>query len=143
MEWEAHKALCDAGNLSALLAHLEIEHDPIERDCFYIASFHMTYRDHPEVAREIVRRYIDEFSRNPFPFTADTKPDARLLKWLALDFSQDDESEDTAEVAHNLDLAIWVCQIALHFGVTDDGTKKGFAGRMASLQEARDKLSSS
>ena len=129
MSWEDHNALCIAGNLPALLSRLELEDHPVEREVFYIASFNMTYRGHPEVAIEIARRYIDEFSRDPFPFRPNSKPDNKVLKQLALLYEYEGE----------FDWAIWACQVALHFGITDDGTKKGFAGRIAKLQKTKER----
>lgn len=131
MSWEDHNALCLAGNLPALLAYLEFEDHPVEREVFYIASFNMTYRDNPEVAIEIARRYIDEFSREPSPFRPNSKPDSHVLKRLALHYEYEGE----------FDWAIWACQIALYFGITDDGTKKGFAGRIAKIQKAKERNS--
>lgn len=126
--WEEQNALCVAGDLPALLACLELEDHPVEREVFYTSSFHMMERDHTAAAIEIAQRYIAEFSREPFPFVAGSKPDAEILKRLALLYEYDGD----------LDRAIGACEVALRFGINDDGTKKGFAGRLAKLQRTKE-----
>src|SRR5438876_406614 len=96
--WEDWNALCLAGDISALLAQLELEDHPFERAMFYTGSFHMTRYVRDDVALEIGRRYLDEFYREPFAFELGSKPDPKILKELALLYEYEAE----------FDLAIWV-----------------------------------
>jgi hypothetical protein len=133
LTWDQHHALCNKGDLAALLAHLDQEDHPIERECFYVATINMTYRDYPQVAIEIGIRYIEEFYRTPEPFGPRHPPNGDILKRLVLlfdPFQYEGDEDYTGSKEH----AIWVCKFALAFGVTD-GTKKGFQGRLQVLEE--------
>src|ERR1035441_3584049 len=132
MTWEEHNAMCESGDLNALLAHLEQEDHPIEREIFYGATINMTHSKHPQVAIAIGTRYIEEFYRTPEPFGTGHPPDGAILKRLALLFDPASYEEDE-EYSGDLQRAIWVCQFALAFGVTNDGTKSGFQGRLQNL----------
>lgn len=132
MTWEQHNALCIKGDNAALIAVLEQENRPVEREGFYISTIYMTYRDHPQVAIAFGTRYIEEFYQVREPFGIGRKPRGDILKRLVLllDPFQYDGDED---YNGNRNLAIWVCKFALAFGVTD-GTKKGFQGRLRDLE---------
>ena len=125
MTWEQHRALCTTGDLPALLAHLETETRPAEREVFYISTFNMMWRNDPGDAIEIGRLYIDEFSREPRTILPASKPSAEVLAQLSHLYEADEA----------YDFAAWVCEVALHFGITNDGTKKGFAARLARLRQ--------
>jgi hypothetical protein len=132
MIWDQHHSLCESGDLPALLAHLAAEDDPIEREIFYGATIEMAHRKHPQVALAIGTQYIEEFYRTPEPFGAGHPPDGAILKRLALLFDPAGYEGDE-EYTGDLQRAIWVCQFALAFGVTNDGTKSGFQGRLQNL----------
>ena len=134
MTWEQHNALCKKGDLEALVAHLGREHDPIERECFYIGTINMTYRDHPQVAIAVGRRYIEEYYQTPEPFGYGRPPNGDILKRLVLLFDPF-QYEGDEDFNGNRELAIWVCKFALAFGVSE-GTKKGFQGRLQDLEKA-------
>ena len=135
MTWDQHHALCESGDLAALVAHLGQEGDPIEREAFYGTTIEMTHREHPQVALAIGVQYIEEFYRTPEPFGPGHLPDGAILKRLALLF---DPAGYEGDEEYNGDLkrAIWVCQFALAFGLTNDGTKGGFQGRLLNLLAA-------
>jgi hypothetical protein len=133
MTWDQHHALCESGDLSALVAHLEEEDHQLEREVFYIATINMTHRKHPQVALAIGTRYIEEFYRTQEPFGPGHPPDGAILKRLALLFDPAGYEGDE-EYTGDLQRAIWVCQFALAFGITNDGTKRGFQGRLQTLQ---------
>ena len=133
MTWEQHNALCKKGDLAALVAHLEQERDPIERECFYVGTINMTCRDHPQVATAIGARYIEEYYQTPEPFGSGRPPNGDILKRLVLLFDPF-QYEGDEDYNGNRELAIWVCKFALAFGVSD-GTKKGFQGRLQDLEQ--------
>jgi hypothetical protein len=135
MTWDQHHALCESGDLSALLAHLGEEDDPIEREIFYGATINMTHSKRPQVALAIGTQYIEEFYRTPEPFGPGHPPDGTILKRLALLFDPAGYEGDE-EYTGDLQRAIWVCQFALAFGVSNDGTKSGFQGRLQNLLAA-------
>ena len=135
MTWDEHHALCESGNLTALVAHLGEEDDPIEREVFYGATINMTHQKHPQVALAIGTQYIEEFYKTPEPFGPGHPPDGAILKRLALLFDPAGYEEDEGYTG-DLERAIWVCQFALAFGVTNDGTKGGFPGRLQNLLAA-------
>jgi hypothetical protein len=133
LAWEDHHALCQKGDLPALLVHLEQEDHPMWREGFYVGTINMTYRDHPQVAMAFGIRYIEEFYRTPEPFGPGLPPNGDILKRLVLlfdPFNYEGDEDYTGSREH----AIWVCKFALAFGVTD-GTKKGFQGRLRDLEE--------
>jgi hypothetical protein len=132
MAWEQHNALCKKGDLAALIAQLEQEDRPIERECFYVGTINMTYRDHPQVAIAVGRRYIEEYYKTPEPFGSGRPPNGDILKRLVLLFDPF-QYEGDEDYNGNRDLAVWVCKFALAFGVSD-GTKKGFQGRLQDLE---------
>ena len=134
MTWEEHNALCKDGNLPALIAHLERERDPIERECFYVGTINMAYRDHPQVAVAVGRRYIEEFYQMPEPFGSGHPPNGDVLKRLVL-FLDPFQYEGDEDFSGSRELAIWVCKFALAFGLSD-GTRKGFQGRLRDLEQA-------
>ncbi len=124
--------MCESGDLNALLAHLEQEDHPTEREILYGATINMTHSKHPQVAIAIGTRHIEEFYRTPEPFGPGHPPDGATLKRLALLFDPASYEEDE-EYTGDLQRAIWVCQFALAIGITDDGTKGGFQGRLQNL----------
>ena len=136
MAWEQHNALCKKGDLAALVAILERERHPIERECFYVGTINMAYRDHPQVATAIGRLYIEEYYQTPEPFGPGRPPNGDILKRLVLLFDPF-QYEGDEYYNGNRELAIWVCKFALAFGVSD-GTKKGFQGRLQDLEQLPD-----
>ena len=136
MTWEQHNALCKKGDLAALVARLEREANPIDRECFYIGSINMTYREHPQVAIAIGTRYIEEYYQTPEPFGSGRPPNGDILKRLVLLFDPF-QYEGDEDYNGNRDLAVWVCKFALAFNVSD-GTKKGFQGRLRDLEQLSD-----
>ena len=130
MIWEQHQKLCESGNLAGLLAELENERDLIERECLYVGTVHMTYRQHPDVTIAIGIKYIEEFYQNPKPFGPDLPPNGDVLKRLVLLL---DPAQYEEEDMGNKELAIWVCKFGLAFGVLD-GTKGGFKARLNNLE---------
>jgi hypothetical protein len=134
MTWEEHNALCKKGDLAALVEHLEREHDPIERECFYVATINMAHRDHPHVAVAVGRRYIEEYYKTPEPFGSGHPPNGDILKRLVL-LLDPFQYEGDEDFTGNRELAIWLCRFALAFGLSD-GTRKGFQGRLRQLEEA-------
>jgi len=134
MTWEEHNALCEKGDLAALIAHLEREADPMERECFYVGTINMSYRGHPQVAIAIGRRYIEEYYQTPEPFGSGRPPNGDVLKRLVL-LLDPFQYEGDEEFSGNRELAVWVCKFALAFGLSD-GTKKGFQGRLRDLEQA-------
>ncbi len=140
MSWEQQHALCEAGNLKALLALIEEESDPIEREVLYVSSVNMTHSKHPQVALAIGTSYIEEFYRTPEPFGPVHPPDGAILKRLALLFDHATYEEDEDYIG-DLQRAIWGCEFALAFGITDDGTKRGFQGRLQNLRAGANKPS--
>jgi hypothetical protein len=134
MTWEEHNALCEKGDLTALVAQLEREPDPIERECFYVGTVNMSYRGHPQVAVAIGRRYIEEYYQTPEPFGSGRPPNGDVLKRLVL-LLDPFQYEGDEEFSGNRELAIWVCKFALAFGLPD-GTKRGFQGRLKDLEQA-------
>jgi hypothetical protein len=130
---DEHSELCKKGDLAALLSHLEEEDHPIERECFYVGTINMAYRDHAQVAIAIGTRYIEEFYKTPEPFGPGRPPNGDILKRLVLLFDPF-EYEGDEDYTGSREHAIWVCQFALAFGV-NDGTKKEFQGRLQALQQ--------
>jgi hypothetical protein len=133
MTWEQHNTLCKNGDLVALVAHLEQERDLVERECFYVGTINMTYRDYPQVAIAIGTRYIEEYYQTPEPFGSGRPPNGDILKRLVLLFDPF-QYEGDEDYTGSRELAIWVCRFALAFGVSD-GTKKGFQGRLQDLEQ--------
>jgi len=133
LTWDEHHELCERGDLATILAHLDQEDHPRERECFYTATINMTHRNHPQVAIEIGTRYVEEFYRTPEPFGPGRSPDGDILKRLVLLFDPFGYEGDEG-YAGSRERAIWVCKLALSFGVTD-GTKRGFQGRLEALEK--------
>ena len=130
---EEHHTLCQNGDLAVLLAEIDQEDQPAERESFYIATIKLTHTDHPQVAIEVGTRYIMEYYRTDKPFGPGHRPDGHILKLLVLLFDRF-QNESDKSYASNREFALWVCKFALAFGVSD-GTKKGFQGRLDALEK--------
>jgi hypothetical protein len=112
------------GSNDAVAAALDRIEDPKERGEIYVRAFAVAQRWRTVTARFIGGRYVDEFYREPEPFGAGVRPDAALL-WDLADLFEREKKDELAE---------WVCEFALAFGMSTD---RDFEGRMASLREAR------
>lgn len=115
------------GSTDAVAAELDRIEDPKERGAIYIRAFAIAQRWRPATARFIGARYVDEFYRDREPFGPGVRPDAALL-W---------DLSDLYERDGNRELAGWVCEFAMAFGMEDGGTRD-FPGRIASMRDAGD-----
>lgn len=107
------------GSLEAIGLALERAADAAERETLYRRAFAVAQRWRPSVAREIGERYLEEFTRDGWPFGAGNAPDAALLWDLADLFAGERRPE----------MAAWVCEFALAYGVTGEGSARDFAAR--------------
>ena len=129
MSWEDHHRLCEEGTFEELVNYIDSERDPLERDCLYIGTVNMCFdcrSNRTELAMAIGTRYLHEFYEREAPFGVGRKPDARVLKRMALMF----------ERSARFEMGVWACDVALAFGITDDETKGGFKARRDKLKSA-------
>jgi hypothetical protein len=107
------------GSTEAIATALDKVEDMRERGEIYSRAFNVAQRWRPAVARFIGDRYVDAFYQSTEPFGEGVRPDERLLWDLA----------DLYERDGNLEVARWVCEIAVAFGL--GGGERNFAGKLA------------
>jgi hypothetical protein len=124
MEWEAHNRLCKNRQIKRILAYVDAQSDSVEKSVIYITSFNMLDQyHHTDLAIEIGYRYLFTFTENQNWIILKIIPDTHVCKRMAILYDQ---------IGH-YDLGIWVCDLAMYFGIDDDGTKAGFSGRKQKL----------
>jgi hypothetical protein len=110
---------CRRGDREALAAELATIAEPSARAKFYAGVFTIAERSKPGLARHFGELYVDEFYRESEPFGAEIGPDLGILQRLVQLYEYESAWE----------MAAWVCEFAVAFGIADDGTPRGFAGR--------------
>jgi hypothetical protein len=110
---------CRRGDREALAAALATIADPSARGKFYANVFTIAERCKPGLARHFGELYVDEFYRESAPFGAEIGPDVGILQRLVQLYEYESAWE----------MAAWVCEFAVAFGIADDGTPQGFAVR--------------
>lgn len=116
---------CRRGDREALAAELATIAEPSARGKFYANVFTVAERCKPGLARHFGELYVDEFYRGSEPFGAGIGPDAGMLQRLVQLYEYEGAWE----------MAAWVCEFAVAFGIEADGTPRGFAGRAARNRE--------
>lgn len=126
LEWEEHSRLCKGRKLAAVLSYIAQEDHPTENEVLYISSFNMFDQyGHKDLALDLGYRFLVQFSEIVNQFSQCATPDEHVLKRMAILYDQAGQDE----------FAIWVCDVAAHYGITNDGTKRGFPGRREKLME--------
>lgn len=90
--------------------------DPGERGKFYVRAVEVTQRWRPMLVRFLCEAYVEEFYAQPAPFGDGVLPDGEVLGVLARAYEHEGR----------LDLAEWVCELALANGATAAGLEGGF-----------------
>ena len=116
---------CRRGDREALVAELASIADPLSREKFYVNLFKVAERCKPGLARHFGELYVDEFYRESAPFGAEIGPDVGILQRLVQLYEYESAWE----------MAAWVCEFAVAFGIADDGTRRGFAARATRNRE--------
>lgn len=119
--------LWQRGSREAVVAALEKIDDGAERGDFYVRAVEMTQRWRPSLARFLSEAYVDEFYVKSEPFGPGVAPNGEVLCVLARIYEQEGA----------LELAEWVCEIALANEITAGGVDGGFAGWMERIQHKR------
>jgi len=101
--------------------------DPGERGEFYVRAVEVTQRWRPMLGRFLCEAYVDEFYAQPAPFGEGVLPDGGVLGVLARAYEQEGR----------LDLAEWVCELALANGAVADGLDGGFVDWRERLRHKR------
>jgi hypothetical protein len=112
---------CRRGDREALLGVLAGISEPEKRHAFYANTFNVAEKCRPGLARVFGELYVDEFYQTPNPFGEGIHPDTGMLRRLVQLYEYDRAFE----------MAAWVCEFAVAFGIADDGTPRGFGGRAA------------
>ncbi|CAN5468151.1 hypothetical protein BH09VER1_BH09VER1_26190 [soil metagenome] len=128
IEWEAHSKMCKKREIERIRSLIAEEDHPQEKEVFYVSSFNMLDQfGHRDLALDIGYQYLLAFTEGAPEFPKDAKPPALILKRMAILYEQ----------AGQYDLAIWACDMASHFGINDDGTKRGVSGRREKLVKSQ------
>ena len=116
--------MCKSGKIADILLLIDSEDHPQEKEMYWVSSFNMLDQyHHDDQALDIGYRYLFCFTEGAPHFRDNARPDERVLKRMAILYEQ----------AFRSDMAIWVCDLALHFGLSEDGTKRGYQGRREKL----------
>jgi hypothetical protein len=116
---------CRRGDREALAAALAGIADPLAREKFYTSVIKVAESCKPGLARHFGELYVDEFYEKSEPFGAEIGPDVGILQRLVQLYEYEGAWE----------MAAWVCEFAVAFGIADDGTPTGYAGRAARNRE--------
>lgn len=127
MNRERYDWLWRRGSREAVVAALAKLDDPAERGEFYLRAVEVTQRWRPTLARFLSEAYVDEFYAKPAPFGDGVLPAGEVLCVLARGYEQEGR----------LDLAEWVCELALANAATAAGLDGGFARWMERLRQKR------
>lgn len=116
MNRERYDWLWRRGSREAVMAALAKIDDPGERGKFYVRAVEVTQRWRPMLVRFLCEAYVEEFYAQPAPFGDGVLPDGEVLGVLARAYEHEGR----------LDLAEWVCELALANGATAAGLEGGF-----------------
>ncbi len=131
MNRERYDWLWRRGSREAVFAALEKLEDAGERGQFYIRAVEVTQRWRPMLVRFLCEGYVNEFYEKPEPFGPGVLPNGEMLRVLGRIYEQEGR----------LDLAEWVCEIALANGVSASDLEGGFSGWIERVRQKRDVLS--
>ncbi|MDD5199811.1 MAG: hypothetical protein PHC88_08410 [Terrimicrobiaceae bacterium] len=127
MNRERYDWLWQRDSREAVVAALAKLEDGPEREAFYVRAVEVTQRWRPSLARFLSEAYVDEFYMKTEPFGPGVAPNGEVLRVLARTYEQEGA----------LEMAEWVCEIALSNEITADGLGEGFAGWLERIQQKR------
>ena len=125
-----------SGDLQRMLRALPLDTNPVDRHFLLMNICEQAYRQRKvdpqmrQLARDIGRQHLSEFPNIVAPLTKDLGVLPRVPTFQNLATILAEDGDVTA--------AVMVCEQAISFGL-EDGTKGGFAGRIARLRK-RQKL---